>query len=268
MTEATKDPATRKTVDKAMQILFAFSGSEPELSLTELSLRLEMHKSIVSRLVSTLCEWRLLERDASTKRLRLGMGAWQLGMLVANQNALYRAALPILGDLAERTRHSAHVTVRDRDSMLVIATAQSPEVLRVTMRQGDHRPLHATAAGKVMLAHMGADERRDLLHKCGLPRLTPKTISSLEKLEASLKQILLAGVAWNDGESVQGVGGVAAPIYDASGDVIGALTSVFPQSFVPETKRTSLANEVRASASELSALCGWNGNLNNRKAST
>ena len=114
----------RKTVSKAMQILHAFTNDEPELSLTVISARLNMHKSIASRLISSLCEWRMLERNPDTKHIRLGMGVLLLGMQVANQNTLHRLALPLLGKLVEKTRHSAHVSILDNEEMLVIATVQ------------------------------------------------------------------------------------------------------------------------------------------------
>lgn len=248
-----------------MQVLHLFSNKDPQLTLTAIAERLGMHKSIASRLVSSLCEWRMLERDPVTKHVRLGMGAWQLGMLVANQNVLYRIALPVLGDLAERTRHSAHVSILDQDKMLVVATVQSPEALRVTLQVGDHRPLHATASGKLMLAHMSEELRSQILENHGLPRLTRTTITSAADLETGLAQVRRAGVAWNDGESVAGVGGVAAGVFDSTGAMLGAISSVFPQTLVPASQRSALAQEVRKSAAELSAKLGWDGITTTRK---
>lgn len=257
MSNGVADIATVKTVAKAMQILHAFSSAEPELSIGELSARLKMHKSIVSRLVTSLCEWRMLERDPATKRVRLGMGALQLGMQVANQNPLHRLALPMLGSLVERTRHTAHVSTRDHHEMLVVASVLSPDALRVTLQLGDRRPLHAAAAGKIFLAYL-PDAQRDLIvAETGLPALTSETITTAKELHASLATVRRAGVAWNNGESALGVGAVAAPVFAADGFVTGAVSSVFPLNLVKGADRSSLAEHVRKTAQELSMALGW-----------
>jgi DNA-binding IclR family transcriptional regulator len=240
-----------------MQILHAFSNTEPELAIGELSARLKMHKSIVSRLVTTLCEWRMLERDPMTKRVRLGVGVLQLGMQMANQNPLHRYALPLLGSLVERTRHTAHVSMRDRHEMLVVASVLSPDALRVTLQLGDRRPLHAAAAGKIFLAYLPDRTRELIIAETGLPALTGETITSRKELETHLATVRRNGLAWNNGESAIGVGGVAAPVFVADGSVIGAVSSVFPLNIVRTTDRTTLANHVRRTARELSMALGW-----------
>lgn len=71
-----------------MQILHEFSNDEPQLGVGELSRRLGIHKSVVSRLAASLVECHMLERDPSRRQLRLGFGAFQLGMLAARHNPL------------------------------------------------------------------------------------------------------------------------------------------------------------------------------------
>lgn len=257
MSNSVSNTATVKTVGKAMQILHAFSNAEPELTVGVLSERLGLHKSIVSRLVSCLCEWRMLERDRSTKRIRLGLGAFQLGMQVANQNPLQRLSLPLLGALVERTKHTAHVSTRDGHEMLVIGSVLSPSALRVTLLQGDRRPLHATAAGKILLAHMEENERDALIARFGLPARTRKTIVAAKELSKALSAIRASGIAWNEGESAPGVGGVAAPVYDASGIVIGAVSIVFPLTSVQAPDRAMLTRNVRQVSNDLSSAFGW-----------
>lgn len=241
-----------------MQMLHAFSNDEPELSLTVLSERLGMHKSIVSRLVSCLCEWRMLERDPITKRIRLGMGVLQLGWQVANQNVLYKQSLIVLSKLVERTQQSAHVSVLDDVAMLVLATVHSPNALRVQLRQGDRRPLHATAAGKIMLASMSEHDLAAVIEDSGLPRMTSATITKIDDLAEVLSEIRRSGFAWNEGESVMGVGGCAAAVLDVAGKTVGAISSVFPLNVVPESQRNQIQEEVCAAARELSTALGWN----------
>jgi DNA-binding IclR family transcriptional regulator len=257
MSNAVANIATVKTVAKAMQILHAFSNAEPELTIGELSERLKMHKSIVSRLVTSLAEWRMVERDPVTKRVRLSIGALQLGMQVANQNPLHRLALPLLGSLVEKTRHTAHVSTRDHCEMLVVASVLSPEALRVTLQLGDRRPLHAAAAGKIFLAFLPETQRDLIIAEAGLPALTDETITEAKDLIVQLAAIRRAGVAFNNGESAVGVGAVAAPVFGADGTVAGAVSSVFPLNIVRGATRSTITDHVRQAARELSLSLGW-----------
>jgi len=257
MNENNLTKPARKTVSKAMQLLHAFTNNEPEMSLTVLSTKLGMHKSVASRLVASLCEWRMLERNPDTKQIRLGMGVLLLGMQVANQNTLHRLALPLLGKLVEKTRHSAHVSILDNAEMLVIATVQSPEALRVILQLGDRRPLHATAGGKVILANLPEKKMMTLINEKKLLKLTNTTLTSMKDLRNGLDEIRFSGSAWNNGESVLGVGAVASGIFDASGLIVGAVSSVFPLNTVTKAQYPLLAAEVRKTANELSAALGW-----------
>jgi DNA-binding IclR family transcriptional regulator len=239
-----------------MEILHIFSNEQPELSVAEISRRLSMHKSVVSRLVATLREWRMVEQNPATGRLRLGVGAFELGMRFANQEPLRRVALPLLAALVKKTKHSAHVSIRDGWNTLVIATIESPEALRVIMRLGERRMLHATAAGKVLLAHMPEEVLEDLARETGLPALTSCTITDLEALRRAVARARREGIAWNNGESTRGAGAVAAPIFEPGGAIAAALSSVFPLAVVSKPDRIMIAHEVEQAAAEISAALG------------
>lgn len=200
----------------------------------------------------------MVERDPVTKRIRLGLGALHLGMLVANQKPIHRLALPLLGALVEKTRHTAHVSTRDHHSMLVMASVLSPDALRVTLQLGDRRPLHAAAAGKIFLAHLSEEQLKSFLAETGLQPLTDETITKPKDLATQLVAIRRFGIAWNIGESAVGVGAVAAPVMSAEGVVVAAVSSVFPLTLVRTPDRHFIAEQVRKTARELSAALGWN----------
>lgn len=239
-----------------MRILHAFSTEEPELSVSDLSRRLGIHKSIVSRTVASLRSWRLLEQDPDSKRVRIGPGAFQLGTLFVNREPLYRVALPQLGSLVSRTRHSAHIAVLDKPHLLVVASVESPQSLRVILRVGERRHLHATAAGKVLLAYSGPGLLDDVVASVGLPALTPETITSRAALEQQLLTIRRDGIAWNFEESTRGAGAVAAPIFSAEARIAAALCTVFPLSVVDKSELNEIGENVREAAHRTSMLIG------------
>ena len=253
------DDASRKTVDKAMRVLHAFSSERTELSIGELSAALGMHKSVVSRLVSSLRDWRMLEKDAITQRIRVGAGAFRLGTLYTRENHLIRVAQAKLESLVQQTGQSAHLTVLDGDRVLVVATVDSPSALRVIMRLGDYRNLHTTAAGKLFLA-LGAPDLLDNLFALGeLPRSTPLTLTQRDELDKALARIRREGLAWNRGENTVGAGAVAAPIFDADGDMVAALSVVYPLNVVNAQTSKTIAELTQATAPLISTELGFNG---------
>ena len=136
-----KDRNSLKTVEKAVRILKEFSHERPEISISELSRDLDIHKSIVSRLVSTLCQSSLLQQDPDTRKIRIGVGAFRLGSIYASRQEIVRKTTPFLGTLVSRIGQSAHAMVLDGSNGLVVATVESPSALRVIMRVGEHRHL-------------------------------------------------------------------------------------------------------------------------------
>lgn len=243
----------RKTIDKAMQIMTAFSQNRPELAVTELAERLGMHKSVVSRLAATLRAWNMLEVNPVTGRLRVGPAAFRIGSLFSHHpNSLADVAGPLLADLVAHTSHSVHLSVRKGDRILVVATVESPSALRVIMRVGDERHLHTTAAGKLFLALSSPELLRTAYRATGFAPLTPQTITTQADMERGFARIRRERVAHNRGENTLGAGAVAAPVLSRAGEVVAAVSTVFPLNVVGAEQRSLIERNTKACAESLS----------------
>lgn len=245
-----------KTVKRAIDILTCFSHEEPEISIGELSRRLGVHKSIVSRLVAALCNKRMLEQDPRTRKVSIGVGAFRLGALFIKRMPLERIASGHLNSLVEKIQHSCYIAVLDAHRLLTIASAESRKSIRVILRTGEHRFLHATAGGKLLLAlRPGLFE--EVLDTTGLPAITARTFSSPTKLRKELVCIRENGIAWNFEESTRGGGACAAPIFDASGQIVGAVSVVYPLSAVSRSEFAAIGAKTREAGHIISAAMGW-----------
>lgn len=249
------DAPSRKTVAKAMRILHAFTRQQPELSIGELAERLSLHKSDVSRLVAVLREWRMIEKDPHSQRLRVGEGAFRVGSLYSQNDDVSRVAKAHMNGLVVETGHSAHVTVLDGDRVLVVATVESPNALRVIMRLGEHRALHSTASGKIFLAY--SDDLLARVTARPLDAFTPGTIATATGLKAALRKVRSEGLAWNRGENSAGAGAVAAPIFDSGGQMTAALSTVFPLHVVDNATRRRIAAATVEAAGRISQQLGY-----------
>jgi DNA-binding IclR family transcriptional regulator len=249
----TEDGSALKTVDKAMRILHAFSHQRSELSIGDLSRELGIHKSVVSRLVGALRRGQLLDQDPVTRRVRVGVGAFRLGSIFASRQSVVQTVTPFLGMLVTRTEQSAHAMVIDGTLGLVVATVESPSALRVIMRVGEHRNLHATAGGKLLLAFSAPELLEAAAEDPGLVRLTPSTITDIGRLRDELVTIRETRISWNNGESHTGAGGSASPVLDDGGRIIAAISSVYPLNVAEESQREDIARNTLAIAEKVSA---------------
>ena len=140
---------TSQTLDRGLRVLDALAVSPGGLTVTELSARLEVNRTVVYRLVSTLEQHALLRRDARG-RLHLGLGVLHLAAAV--QPVLRDLAVPILRELAEAVGCTAHLTVSDGDEALALAVVEpSWTDFHVSYRVGSRHPLGVGAAGRAIL---------------------------------------------------------------------------------------------------------------------
>jgi IclR family acetate operon transcriptional repressor len=200
--------------------LIAEAGS---LGVTELGRRLDVHKATASRLVSTLAERGLVERDPVTEKYRLGFGLIRLASAAMASLDLVRASHPILEELAERTRETVNLGVLSGDAVVYVDQVSGTRAIVSVSWVGRRTPLHCTSNGKVLLAHLTPAERDRLLAR-PLERATPATIVDPGVLTSQLQEIKVRGYAQTLEELEEGLNAVAAPVRQANGEVVSALS--------------------------------------------
>lgn len=219
-------PGGVAAVDRAISLLAVFRQADRALTITELAQRTRLHKSTVLRLVTSLAHGQFLQRTAE--------GQWALGPEVSRLAAIYWASfqledvvLPEMHKLVQKTQESVSFHVRQADKRLVLFRVDSPQLLRDHTRRGDLVPLDQGAGGRVLMAFSGA----------------PGPLYD---------QIRRDGYALIHGDRVQGVSGVSAPVFNARGELVGALTLSGPEQRI----KAEFITEVRQSALRLSQALG------------
>src|SRR3954467_11733766 len=140
---------TSQTLDRELRVLDVLASAPGGLTVTELATRLEVNRTVVYRLVSTLEQHALLRRDARG-RLHVGLGVLHLASAV--QPVLRELAVPVLRELAEGVGCTAHLTVADGEEALALAVVEpSWTDFHVSYRVGSRHPLTRGAAGKAIL---------------------------------------------------------------------------------------------------------------------
>lgn len=140
---------TSQTLDRGLRVLDVLASTLGGLTVTELAARLEVNRTVVYRLVSTLEQHALVRRDGHG-RLHVGLGILHLASAV--QPVLRELAVPVLRGLAEAVGCTAHLTVADGEEALALAVVEpSWTDFHVSYRVGSRHPLQQGAAGKAIL---------------------------------------------------------------------------------------------------------------------
>jgi IclR family KDG regulon transcriptional repressor len=239
------------SVRNAARLLKQFSYRERELGVSELARRLDLGKSTAHRLLATLTDEHLLEQNPETGKYRLGMAIYDLGAAVSAHFALHEASVPPMAQLRNATGETVQLAVLDGREVVYVERLDSPHTLRLFLEVGRRNWAYRTGTGKVLLAYLPEDQLDRLLDGWELKAKTPYTITDHELLRKELKEIRRRGWAQNLHESEVGVLSVGAPVRDALGDVVAAMSVAGPaQRMDPLMDRiTTELMEAAASAS-------------------
>jgi DNA-binding IclR family transcriptional regulator len=206
-------------LERGFRLLEAFGPQSSALGLAELARRANLPKATTFRLASQLVELGALERTGNA--YRLGLKLFELGSTVSHQRRLRDMALPLMEDLYEATHEMVHLGVRDDLQVLYLEKIMGRQSATVPTQVGARRPLYCTALGKAILAYSDPSLVGAVI-EAGMPRLTPYTITSAERLAEQLAAAKIEGVAYDREECHLGTTCVAAPLIGHSGQAVGA----------------------------------------------
>lgn len=218
-------------VTNAARLLQVFRDVD-EIGVAELARRLELHKNNVFRLLATLEEAAFIEQNPATGRYRLGLACHFLGQAFGRSRPLLERAHPVLDLLLETTGETIHLGVRDGFEVVHLLARVPARHVVVSPRLGQRAPLHCTALGKVLLGCAPERLWREFDERCApkgrLPRRTERGIESRDEFFEHLRKVAGLGWATDLGEYEEGLGCAAAPVYDADGELVAALSISAP----------------------------------------
>jgi IclR family transcriptional regulator, KDG regulon repressor len=200
------------TVKKAFEILRLISQSTPEISLSDLSKRLEISKSTVHGITAALEELGAVIRNRSNKRYSLGPTLFELGRSAYSRIDLKAVARPVMEALMDKTEETVFLGVLNGDHVTIVESVESRRDMKITSPVGTTLPLLAGAVGKVFLANMEETRAVEIVRRKGIPGYTERTITDPENYLQILRSVRRLGYATDDEEYIPGVRAVAAPI--------------------------------------------------------
>ena len=242
------------SIQKAFRIMELLAEHSP-LGVTEISQQLDLEKSSVSRLLKNLCAMGYAVQNADRGQYQLSPRILVLAQRYQEGDRLVREAQPMLHELAVAVHASAHLGILVGRDLIVAAKEPSPGRIQVTTRVGGRMVLHASALGKVILAGQPENLYERLLD-LPLTRYTRHTITDVNRLRKTLQEIRQTGYAIEAEEEDLGVGCIAAPVRDAAGRWIAAISVAGPIHGTPYKIDPAHWQTVIEKANELSHRIG------------
>ena len=240
-----------QTVDRALQMLAAFTADGQQLRVTDFTALLGVHKSTASRLAATLEAHGFLERVPSGEAFRLGPEVTRLGLLALCGRNLVSDARPAMEALASDTGETVTLSVLAGTEVAIIAQVNGRYFIGATEWVGKRTPLHASSDGKVLLAFGSPD-----LGDAPLQPLTEHTITRASELQRQVERVRRDHWAAAIGEFEVGMNGVASPVFDGAGHCVAALCVSGPSYRLPPQRLPELARLCRQASDEISARLG------------
>lgn len=213
-----------QSVDRALKIISLVSQSKEGRGVTELASHLDLNKSSIHKLLTTLVKNGYIEQDSITKKYRLGYIYLELSSILLESIDLRTQARIFLEELEKLTNEVIHLVVYNQGEAVYIEKLEGSETLRTHSKVGRRAPMHCTSVGKVILAYLSEQEVLSFLQKNGLPKHTENTITDKEKFLLELIKIRNQGFGTEIEENETGISCIAAPIFDNRGDITAAVS--------------------------------------------
>jgi DNA-binding IclR family transcriptional regulator len=236
---------------RALKLLETVAAAGRDLSLSELSVTLDLPKPTVFRLAQRLEQGGYVAREPGRSGFTIGPRLLRLGLDVVRTSGPNAERRAILKALVARLGESCNFTMLSGSEVLNLDRVDTRWPLRAHLEPGSRMPLHCTASGKLLLAFQPADRRKRLLEALPLTRETPSTLTSADELEQECARIVRDGYSTENEEYQIGVIAVAVPVQNTSGAVVGGLACHAPIARLSLSRAINDLPELREAAKRL-----------------
>ncbi|OZM78159.1 IclR family transcriptional regulator [Pseudonocardia sp. MH-G8] len=242
-----------QVLEKAGKVLDCFSADNPAMRVADLRERTGLPATTCLRIVRTLVEQDLLQREGDVYRIGLRVLVW--GAAATAGSVLLAAAGPLIRRLRDDTGETSVLFVRQDAQRVIVDVAQSRQSIIFRGTVGEAMPLAAGAAGKVFMAWDPAALQR--ARPLGIPQFTHGTVTDWDAVDEQLARGRERGFMFADQERETGLSSIAAPVFGPGGRLVAALSLGAPAFRLPRDVAERLGPDVASGATALSRAIGW-----------
>ncbi len=217
------------SIEKALDILMAFTPVNQEMGTTEISIRLHLHKATTSRILLMLAQKGVLRQVPETKKFCLGSWAIDIGRTVIDSLAADMAVIarPVIDALRDDLGETVVLEQMMGDTTVMMHLAEGTRRVRLAVGVGDRLPIHAAAGAKAILAYSDPEAARKIIQSgTQFKAFTANTITDPELLIRHLRQIRLSGYATDTEGIDDGMSAIGIPIFNHENLPVAAVVVV------------------------------------------
>lgn len=247
-------PGTVQAVQRSLRLLLVLAQAPRPRTLQELSVIMGCSISTVHRMLSTLGDFHLVEKEPVSRRYRLGPAVFHLASARSKQTDLREVARRHLEMISDASLETVSLSMRVNLHLITLDTVESVQDLRLVGAVGTTIPLRELGAGcKAVLAFLPRAEQERVLDEVRWERV-PYTPSTLRE---ELQQIRTLGIARSYGERLPVAASMAAPLLDSRGDVVGAIAVAGPNGRWTSSAMDGVEPLLRTATREISHGLGY-----------
>lgn len=246
-----------QSVERALKILDLFDERNRELTITEISKRMNLHKSTVHSLLKTLKSQRYIAQNEENEKYLLGLKLFERGNMVVSHLDLRTVARKHLEWLSSTTNLTTHLVILDGQEGLYVDKVEGSGVTVIYSRIGRRVPIHTSAIGKSLVATKTDEELNRLLEGYQYTKQTEKSIRSKEEFLSEIEQARIAGYSMDNEENEPGIVCFAVPIKDYSSKVIAAVSMSMPASKLNDEIKKYYVGLLKECSDKISAGLGY-----------
>ncbi len=208
-----------------------FTPHNQEMGAVEVSEKVGLHRSTVTRLLQTLTRRKFLQQNPSTKKFSLGRAASEIGRAITQSldSNLTAIARPHIDALRDAIGEGVALEVFSGKGTVLAYSARGPRLVQVSFRIGDRLPVHVAAGAKAILAFLPPEQVENLIPK-KLHPFTSNTITNRKVLLKQLEEIRAKGIAFDRGERDIDVHVMASPVFNLENQPVAAVVITAPLS--------------------------------------
>ncbi|GEN36352.1 MULTISPECIES: IclR family transcriptional regulator [Aneurinibacillus] len=246
-----------QSVERALRILDLFDEYETELKITDISARMNLHKSTVHSLLKTLQKFRYIEQNMENGKYRLGMKLFERGNFVIHNLDIRSVAKNHLTELSMKTGNTIHLVILDGKEGVYIDKVEGSSATVLYSRIGRRIPIHCSAVGKVLVAFKSQTELAAILKGYEYRLNTANTIANEKDFLTELKKVKDQGFALDNEENEPGVACIAVPIRNHTGEVVAAMSMSQPATRLNSQSMEEAVAMLKEAAQEISVKFGY-----------
>lgn len=251
-----KQGDTVQSVDRALGLLELLAAHPEGARLTQLAGLAGLAPSTAHRLLTTLERRGFAQFDPGNSHWVVGRKAFAVGIAFTRWQSFIAAAMPFLRRLRDFSHETANLGILEDGEVITVAQVESREIIRAIAPPGGRAPVLNSGMGKAILATWPDDAIEAFVARHGLRPATRHSLVDLAAVRADIAAIRQNGFAYDNQEFTPGMRCVAAVVWDAYGDPMGAISISALATRLPQDGMARMGETVRAAAQELTSVLG------------